>query len=762
MKQLSLLIVFFTILLGHSQTLSIERLEKEWTRLYNEACELYDNNKYSEAESIAIKSVELLEINNAENSPASVKTLILLGKIYHNKGDDSIAGIINDKLLAASEYIKPESARYIHYLYEMGIYYSVIGNFSEAIKVLQNAIERKETVMGIPGMYPKLLHQLAFAYCSTDSLYQAIDLEKQCIMIEQDAIPEYRIMLAYYYYLNSEWLSLEDFLPECYDCAREYVLRNFSMSKAVERAEFWEKNGSFFYQFLPVLAFSYPSNLIVSMAYNAALFSKGMLLAAENKSTEIVLGSNAEEWIKLYERYKSLKANNHRSYEESGEMEALSDVLLRYQKEHKYDFRTDFRVGWRDVQNQLGDKDLVIEFVTVPQECGAVRYVALSIKKEYDSPHLTKLTDFTDYLSSNPNNIYLSNELYDMIWGALEAELRDVENVYFSPIGAFYNTGIEYLPDEMGVNFCYKYNTFRLSSTKEIVLRKMCTSHNAILFGGADYDSATDKDAIDEQKETQEEIRPVLFDSLQLDGIRNGMAANGFPYLPGTLKETKAISQILKESNVNVEVHTGSDANESSFKRLSGVDAGIIHIATHGFYFTANITKPHSSLEQYFRNMIFFEDGVQTHQFCEDKRLTRSGLILAGANHTLYQKEGKTMGNDGILYAYEIAGLNLCSVDLTVLSACRSGLGDVSVSEGVFGLQRGFKSAGVNSIMMSLWNVSDDATQILMTEFYHNLGQGETKHEALLNAQLTLRTINGGIYDDPLYWAAFILLDALD
>ena len=90
------------------------------------------------------------------------------------------------------------------------------------------------------------------------------------------------------------------------------------------------------------------------------------------------------------------------------------------------------------------------------------------------------------------------------------------------------------------------------------------------------------------------------------------------------------------------------------------------------------------------------------------------------------------------------------------MSACQSGLGETS-DEGVFGLQRGFKLAGANTLLMSLWKVYDDATQILMTEFYENYLSGKSKRESLLNAQKVVRETPG--FEDPECWAGFILLD---
>ena len=111
---------------------------------------------------------------------------------------------------------------------------------------------------------------------------------------------------------------------------------------------------------------------------------------------------------------------------------------------------------------------------------------------------------------------------------------------------------------------------------------------------------------------------------------------------------------------------------------------------------------------------------------------------------------------DGILTAKEISGMDLRSTDMVVLSACQTGLGEIT-DEGVFGLQRGFKKAGVHTIIMSLWSVDDNATKLIMTEFYSNLIKGMTKREAFLKAQRTLKTTAG--FENPRFWAAFIMLD---
>ena len=101
----------------------------------------------------------------------------------------------------------------------------------------------------------------------------------------------------------------------------------------------------------------------------------------------------------------------------------------------------------------------------------------------------------------------------------------------------------------------------------------------------------------------------------------------------------------------------------------------------------------------------------------------RSGIVLAGAN-TIGQKE--TAGvEDGWVTAEEVALLNLRGTELVVLSACDTGLGQVQVGEGVYGLRRAFVLAGARTLVMSLWKVPDEATQELMVRFYTHLLAGK-------------------------------------
>ena len=268
-----------------------------------------------------------------------------------------------------------------------------------------------------------------------------------------------------------------------------------------------------------------------------------------------------------------------------------------------------------------------------------------------------------------------------------------------------------------------------------------------MLYGGLRYDAGFDKSVT-------EKSLAILDEAFKERANVRGMGLRGGKeFLKHTKEEVDIIGKELNNANWECVLDTAAMGTEESFKALSGKNVGCLHISTHGFYYN----KEDADNARY-KFMLIDNNMVSA----EDKALTRSGLVMAGANHILENEKLPDNVEDGILTAKEIADVDLRGLDLVVLSACQTGLGDIAQGEGVFGLQRGFKKAGANSILMSLWEVEDKATQILMTQFYRNLLSGQSKRQSLLSAQKYLREVDGGRYDEPKYWAAFVLLDAIN
>jgi CHAT domain-containing protein/tetratricopeptide (TPR) repeat protein len=203
--------------------------------------------------------------------------------------------------------------------------------------------------------------------------------------------------------------------------------------------------------------------------------------------------------------------------------------------------------------------------------------------------------------------------------------------------------------------------------------------------------------------------------------------------LPNTALEAKEIARILTDARVLTE----GEATEGALKQSSA--PRILHIATHGFFLEDQIAIASGE-----RSLVreFLEQS-------SENPLLRSGLILAGVT-----QRNSGAGEDGVLSALEAATLDLKGTQLVVLSACETGIGDVKIGDGVFGLRRSLVLAGAESQVTSLWQVDDKATRDLMVDFYTRLQSGEGRGEALRNAELaTMRTTGRG---HPYFWAAFI------
>ena len=196
-----------------------------------------------------------------------------------------------------------------------------------------------------------------------------------------------------------------------------------------------------------------------------------------------------------------------------------------------------------------------------------------------------------------------------------------------------------------------------------------------------------------------------------------------FAPLSGTGEEAQAIKTFFNDANV----FSGKEATESKLKQIDA--PRILHIATHGFFLTdvPSDENPKASIEN---------------------PLLRSGLAFAGANT-------RQSGNDdGILTALEASGLNLWGTKLVTLSACDTGLGPVKNGEGVYGLRRAFFLSGTESLVMSLWSVSDYTTREIMTNYYKNLKQGLGRAEALRIVKLNMLKRQQRAH--PYHWASFI------
>jgi CHAT domain-containing protein len=347
------------------------------------------------------------------------------------------------------------------------------------------------------------------------------------------------------------------------------------------------------------------------------------------------------------------------------------------------------------------------------------------------------------------NQLYKdTTELQAKIWPAalVKAIGRD-KKVYFSPAGFQNRIAIEYmLPAQLD-----GADLYRLTSTRTLLYSKPLTDRQrALICGGISYEADINQSTLNAQHSSLNDLR--AFDYAAGKHMK-------FTYLPGSLAEADTIKA---RRNMKCDLLlTGSDVTEQQFCELAP-KYPIVNISTHGFFGAASTPM-----------------GTDLKPCLTDESMSENFLVLAGANTNIGDENFDKEQRDGLLSALEMSALDLSEVELFVASACQSGSGYIT-ADGVYGIQRGLKNAGVGAMVVSLFNVSDKATSIMLSNFQAFIAQGMPLHKAFMAARETLKApaqqkkvyfdaalmstvVQGG--DDfnlPQYTNAFILIDAVD
>ena len=542
---------------------------------------------------------------------------------------------------------------------------------------------------------------------------------------------------------------------KCAKKMRELFVRYFTDLSSSTREMFWNANKQFLTDGFPVIVSNMPTSEAVGNLYDlSALFAKGVLLNVDQQIPRLVASKNDSNLSNLYEELKLNKEKLVKWQQEGDNSQKImyDSLSIKINDEERQlmkalqgsqTFLQPLLITWRDVQENLKEDEVAIEFLSFLKEGS---YVALTLTKD-SSPNFTQYTFYDkDFLEINPAEYYTSGRLYEMVWKPLEAILSGKKKIFFSPAGLLHNMGIEYVPGTE------KWEMRRLSSTREIVTNNKNDHSNkeAVLYGALNYSITSDSISEANRKMGINRRSGYYRGFTELKQFRGGH----FSQLDNTGIEIEGIRKHLSSMNYHIQKYIGNNGTEESFKALSGKPISIIHLATHGMY------VPPSKVEQKqsARNMNFLyqtSNGLFNERQ-EDAAMTHSFLVMAGGNRLLHDESIPVDLDDGILTASEISNMDLSNTQLVVLSACETGLGDIS-SEGVMGLQRGFKKAGVKSIIMSLKEVPDLGVMEFMQSFYEHLKDSTPIHEAFNKA----RTYMKSKYPDiPDIWASFVLLDA--
>lgn len=596
------------------------------------------------------------------------------------------------------------------------------------------------------GTYYALRSKAAVYFDNNDYsslLPLALKLLKYPNVLEKDREMDFWILMSSARELRNSDI-LKRYAPEYLSTYRINLLKNLPLLDQTEQAHYLNKSiftnnlTSDFFIGIKGTDFEW---VLPKEAYDYTLLRKGILLSTQQEyRNQIRNNLNSENretfsWDILHNENDNYDIRNEVI---KRELVNKASKLESYLKNLSY--------TWLDVKNALKDDEAAIEFILLYNWTDInlndvdPKFIALIIRKDIEEPIPVILNPNIYFSNINPSDLLSQQNdlLYNLIWNPLEPYLNGVQTIFFSPDGNFHYFPIEYL-SKGDHRVCDKWNLIRVSSTREVIeFKSQDSKGNIVLYGGLLYDPDIDDLIMESRKDNLPRIDATR--TLVDENLRYKVN-----YLPSTSVEVREIAKLF---NTRAIVKTGIEGTEDSFKKLSGKSIDILHIATHGFFWNEQ--------EALTLKKVDFIKQSERLLKKEEKALMFSGLLFTGAKYGLIGESIPEDIEDGILTAKEISELDLASVDLVVISACDSGLGEFT-GEGVFGLQRGFKLAGVNSLFMSLWKVDDNATRILMTEFYKNYLSGKSKRESLRLAQLLLQESEE--FSDPTYWAAFVILD---
>ena len=539
----------------------------------------------------------------------------------------------------------------------------------------------------------------------------------------------------------------------------------FSNFTGLERENYWQIVSKELIFTNNLIAYHTDASDAISMAYNNTIFCKTLLANSSNIFDKFAMQSSNSDIRVLYSKYTDLK--NRLAYKTNSESKrdsliweiTNSERTLLSSMGNLGKQLLDMARTWQDVKASLADGEIAIEYCYAPrmEHYPEVQpyYGAFVIRKDFEYPVLVSLENVDsveavfDNIESDElliNNLYASNKsitLHNMLWNKILPYMSGVRKVYYSPTGYLNNINFEVLRDETGVMLNEKYTMCRVSSTaniSDVKASEGVSYQSSALYGNIKYDESMD--AMAEASSAYNEYSGTEIGS-EL-ALRSENERGKWGPIPSTKKEIESIYKLLNEKGISVSVFDSIAANEESFKNLHGRAPDILHLATHGFV----IDTPQKAEG----NKFVATTNIYSQK---DSYLMWAGLMLAGGNNIWQGRFNLTNVEDGILTADEISRLDLSNTKLVVLSACETARGKVDPVDGVYGLQRAFKLAGVQTIVMSLWKVQDDATAMLMTQFYKYLTDGMEKHQALWNAMMDVRKK----YKDPYYWAGFVMLD---
>ena len=634
-----------------------------------------------------------------------------------------------------------------------GCIYEKAGILEKAEEFTKRAYDITKNKLNSTSEYINSAQDLATIYLNhrkyVESLEILKELEKEPLS-EKEKIGLYNSLFLVYYFLNNKEETVK-YADLCSQVIRNSISLYHSSFPTATIEEFWEKYAMQLNVNNGILDRFPSDSTAICMCYDNVLFNKNLSFATSKYLRDVTHKDNEikETAYKLQQIKTQRFIGSEISYKE---LDQLEKKLIHQIQDSEYHFSY-ASLTWQDIKRSLSKDEIAIEIITYvgfpesEEDNKVLRYGALILSNEMTAPVMVDICSFQDLsdLMYNAlveqeygiNQLYLKEKdttLYNLTWKNIEPFILGAKTIYISPQLNFQNINLLYIPCPDNKYISEKYDIRIVSSTSALCKKQKEIEFSDIaLFGGIKYTKNSN------EPETSIGGKNLLRGIVLNDFIDKTRGSYG--YLRATDIEVDSIYYIMSSHSYKPQMYKGGAADERSFREFDGNAPSIIHLATHGYYLWG-----FGAHNDYFSKLRPNLDN--------DYAMLYSGLLLANGSTSLNEPIDNNALCDGVLTAEEISWFDLNKTKLVVLSACDSAIGSAT-KEGIGGLLKAFKNAGVEHIIASLWKVPDEATSKLMIAFYKQLASGTDIHKALNKAQEEVFRQ----YPDPFYWAAFILID---
>jgi len=684
---------------------------------------------------------------------------LALVKHFNKHSKTEIENLFAESLKIISTNIGENSPIYAEALENNSIFYLETGKLDKASEILDKA-----NAIWVSKLGEQNSHTARISYIKGDIAYLKKNYQEANIQFVKSKTiyaklfdadhPGYVEALgrsAQMYYCLGDVKNAVASSEETVQKSLVYLDKIFPTLSERGKASYWEKVKND-YEFYKTLAFThyvtYPD--MIGNVYNITLKTKAILLSAAIKVRERILKSGDTTLIKNYQSWIDQKENLTAAYSMSAaqrkennidlskmenDIEELEKVLSEGSDLFASAYEKKIIYEWKDLKKVLKENEIAIEVVPFrlydKKFTDTVWYAIMGVNQEVkNNPDFVLLKNGSEmdskYIRYYSNCIKFDiddDESYDVYWHPIKSLMKkEYSTIYLSLDGAYNQLNLETIKTPQGELILNKYNLLLLSSTRDLL------SRNASKKAGKNKNAVEDKS----------EKLIVLFGNPIYYPDKIEIAERKTTQLPGAEAEVKALDQLMKNGKWKTEIYLEDQAIEERVKKLSS--PRVFHIATHGFFMA---DAPGVDLLDEVS-----QKAVQNPLLRSGLLLRNGGYLLSSGNVNEFNKE------DGILTSYEAMNLGLDHTELVVLSACETGLGEVKLGEGVYGLQRSFLVAGADAVIMSLFRVNDEITTELMEMFYSKWIQSGDKRKAFVEAKKEI----SAKYKSPKYWGAFLMV----